>query len=211
MRFLKTYSDDPIQPPKNDIVGIEPRFVFRNPLTLILREKIFSFSGDDFSIKDINNVEYFRCKGKALSIRDKKILYDLYQKPILNIQHKILTLKGNIKIYAEDKQDKILATINKKSFISVKKYIIEFYNQATEKTEYLDMKCDFFSYSCGIYYGHEKEGAPLICKITKKIDMKLVFTTQENYFVQIAPGVDAALMMAIAICFDEYKNEDDSY
>jgi len=209
MRFFKTYDDDPINPPKNDIVVVDPRFVFRMPVTLILREKIFCFSGDDFSIKDLNDVEYFRCKGKALSIRDKKVLYDLYQKPILNIQHKIFTMKGNIKIYADNEENKILATVNKKSFISVKKYIVEFYNQATGKNEYFDMKCDFFSFTCGIFYGHEKEGAPMVCKVTKKLDVKLVFTTQENYYVQIAPGVDAALMVAIAICFDEYKNEDD--
>jgi len=210
MRFFKTYDNDPIKAPKNDICATEQRFIFRQPLTLILREKIFSFSGDDFSIKDANNVEYFKCKGKAFNIRDKKILYDLYQKPILNIQHKILTLKRNIKIYAEDKTEKIYATINKKSFISVKKFIVEFYNQATEKTEYLDLKCDFFSYTCGIFYGHEKEGAPMVAKVTKNFDCKLVFTSQENYYLQIAPGVDAALMVAIAICFDEYKNEDDS-
>jgi len=205
MRFFNTYADMAISSPKNEIAVVDPRFVFRTPVTLILREKIFSFSGDDFSIKDVNDVEYFRCKGKAFSIRDKKILYDLYQKPILNIQHKIFTMKGNIKIYADNEDTKVLATINKKSFISVKKYIVEFYNQATERNEYFDMKCDFFSFTCGIFYGHEKEGAPMVCKITKKLDAKLVFTTQENYYVQIAPGVDAALMVAIAICFEEYK------
>ncbi|ORX86173.1 DUF567-domain-containing protein, partial [Anaeromyces robustus] len=207
MRFLKSYNDDPISKPKKDVVCVDQRFVFQQPLTLILREKIFCFSGDDFSIKDPSGVEYFRCKGKLFSIRDKKILYDLYGQPILNIQHTIFTIKGNIKIYADDSDKSLLASINKKSFISIKKFIIEYYNKATEKTQYLDMKCDFFSFTCGIFDGHEKEGAPMIAKVSKRLDAKLLLTDRENYYLQIAPGVDAALMVAIAICFDEYKNE----
>jgi len=176
---------------------------------LILREKIFSFSGDDFTIKDINNIEYFKCKGKVFTFHDKKTLYDLYELPILNIQHKIFTLKRNIKIYADKNDQKQLASISKKSIFSIKKYIIEFYNQATEQTEYLEMKCDYFSFTCGIFYGKEKEGAPLICKVIKRLDAKLLFTSQENYYCQIAPGVDLAFMVALSICFDEYKNEND--
>eukprot|EP00833_Pecoramyces_ruminatium_P002827 jgi/Orpsp1_1/1176859/evm.model.c7180000059292.1 len=59
MRFLKTY-DDLISTPKNDIICFEPRFVLRQSVTLILRKHLFSFSGDDFTIKDINNVEFFK-------------------------------------------------------------------------------------------------------------------------------------------------------
>jgi uncharacterized protein YxjI len=208
MRFKKTYNDDPLSSPKNDIVCVEPRFVLRQPVTLILKEKLFSFSGDDFSIKDINDVVYFKCKGKAFNLRDKKILYDLYQKPILNIQNKILSLKRYMKIYEGDQSEKQLASISKKSFISIKKHVIEFYNQVTNKTEYLEMKCDFFGYSCAIFYGKEKEGAPLIAKVSKKINAKLL-TSQEDYYCQVAAGVDIAFMTALAICFDEYKNEGD--
>ncbi|ORY04883.1 hypothetical protein LY90DRAFT_709292, partial [Neocallimastix californiae] len=84
-----------------------------------------------------------------------------------------------MKIYEGDQSEKQLASISKKSFISIKKHVIEFYNQVTNKTEYLEMKCDFFGYSCAIFY--------------------------EDYYCQVAAGVDIAFMTALAICFDEYK------
>jgi len=209
MRIFKTYNDDPISSPKNDIVCTESRFISRKPVTLILREKLFEFSDDDFIIKDTNNTEYFKCKEKINRFKEKKTIYDLCETPILNIHHKILSLRKYIKIYSDENEQRQLASIHKKSLFSIKKYIIEFYNQATEQTEYLEMKCDYFSFTCGIFYGKEKEGAPLICKVIKRLDAKLLFTSQENYYCQIAPGVDLAFMVALSICFDEYKNEND--
>eukprot|EP00833_Pecoramyces_ruminatium_P005411 jgi/Orpsp1_1/1179443/evm.model.c7180000069382.1 len=121
----------------------------------------------------------------------------------LNVKEK------NIEIYANASDQNQFASISKKSFLRIKKCIIEFYNQATEQKEYLEMKCDFFHFTCGIFYGKEKEGAPLICKVIKRLDAKLFFTTQENYYCEVAPGIDLAFMTALAICFDEYKIEDD--
>jgi uncharacterized protein YxjI len=38
-----------------------------------MKEKIFSLTGDDFTIKTTAGVEVCRCKGKVLSISDKKL------------------------------------------------------------------------------------------------------------------------------------------
>ncbi|ORX84150.1 DUF567-domain-containing protein [Anaeromyces robustus] len=207
MGLFKTYTAKTVSKPKNEIAVVNKKFVLPQSVTLVLREKIFSLSGDDFSIKDINGVEYLRCKGKALSIRNKKILYDVDQTPLLNIQKALMSLKGNVKIYAGDSDEKVLATIGQSGVFAVKKYVVEFFNEATGKNESFDMKCDYLSYTCAIFYGHEKEGAPVVAKVTKKLDKKTLFTGMQNYFVEIAPGVDIALMCALAICFDEYKNE----
>ncbi|KAG4084815.1 tubby C-terminal-like domain-containing protein [Neocallimastix lanati (nom. inval.)] len=208
MKLLKIYDNKKVTQLDHDIAVTEQRFVFDKPINLVLKENIMSFSGDDFTIKDTEGVSYFKCKGKAMNIRDKKTIYDLYGTPILNIRNTILFLKDRMKVYADKDDKKTLATVTPVTSINSRKYTISFYNIATEKEETLDMKCDFFSHSCGIFYGKEKEGSPMICKIVKKIDAVSFLTNKDNYYVEVAPGIDAALMVAIAICFDELKNDD---
>jgi len=206
MGLFKTYTDRPLCHPKNKIVAIEDRFAFPQPVTLVLKEKIFSFSGDDFTITDVNGTSYFKCKGKAFSIREKKVLYDLYNKPLLSIKNKLMSLRGKLKIF-DGAGEKVLVTVEPQSLFLNKKYLINFTNLATGKEDYIEMKCDLVGCTAGIFHGKEKEGAPLICKIHKKFDAKLLLTSQENYYIEIAPGVDSSFMMALAICFDEFKNE----
>jgi len=207
MRFFKTYSKDEVSAPKNEIVAIDSKFVQKESVTLVLKEKLFSMSMDDFSIKDTNGVAYFKCEGKAFSVRPKKIVYDTDKNPLFNIQHKLLAFKPTAKIYTGTDDSNQIAKISLKKVISVKKYIVEFHNKATGKDECIEMKCDTMGYSCGIFYGKEKEGAPMISKITRKINASSILSPEGNYYVEIAPGVDIALIVAATICFDQLKKE----
>jgi hypothetical protein len=42
------------------------------PVTLHMKEKAFSLTGDDFTVKTADGLEVCKCKGKMLSISDKK-------------------------------------------------------------------------------------------------------------------------------------------
>ncbi|OUM64086.1 hypothetical protein PIROE2DRAFT_60910 [Piromyces sp. E2] len=196
--------------PDNKIVITEERFCFTEPITLKLKEKIFSLSGDSFSIKDLNGVEYFKCSGRAFSIKEKKVLLDLYDQPILNIKEKVISLRGKMKIYEGNSSQDVLMTIKPKSPIFNEKFTVNFHNKFTGKDEVFEMRCDFTGFNCEIYYGKKKEGAPMIARVIKKVDAKLILTSQENYYVEVAAGVDAAAIIALAICFDEGKNDSSS-
>lgn len=43
-----------------------------DPVTLHMKEKAFSLTGDDFSVKTLQGLEICRCKGKVVSLSDKK-------------------------------------------------------------------------------------------------------------------------------------------
>ena len=47
----------------------------------------------------------------------------------------------------------------------------------------------------------------MICMINKQYDAKNYFYNKQNYVVEIAPNVDAALMIGLGIIFDELRND----
>ncbi|ORX83125.1 hypothetical protein BCR32DRAFT_326509 [Anaeromyces robustus] len=191
-----------LQSPNNKIVITEDRFCFQEQNTLILDQ--LSFTNDDFTIKDLNGVEYFKCLGKTFSIKDKKVIYDLYDQPILNIRQNLLSSKDEINIYKDKTETEALLNVKPQSNffkqILKQKYIVNFHNKATGKDEFLEIRGDFYGYKFKVYYGKKKEGAPLICNISLKPDTDIVIDSIDSYYVFVAAGVDAAAMIALAIC-----------
>ncbi|GFZ46578.1 hypothetical protein JCM24511_03798 [Saitozyma sp. JCM 24511] len=78
----------PVNPP----LGVFPQFCVNVPTTLVLKEKAFSFSGDDFAVKDSNGVPVVRCQGKALSFRDRKVITDSVGKPLFHLRNKVIAI-----------------------------------------------------------------------------------------------------------------------
>lgn len=70
------------------------------------------------------------------------------------------------------------------------------------------MKGGWFDHSADIV--DEKTGNP-VARIDRKLlsGRDLIFD-QQTYAVVVAPGVDAALIAALCICFDEKNNEPSS-
>ena len=194
--------------PRYPIIATEKRFIYPQPLCLSLREKVFSWSGDDFSITDLYGTPFFKCGGRAFSMRQKKVLYDIYMKPLYNIKHELLSLRGRYKFNYGEGGERVFASVDPLStFKSL--YSVSFFNLATGQNDYLELACDFLGSKCGIFHGSAKQGAPLICRINKQYDSKNFFYNKQNYVVEIAPNVDAAFMIGLGMIFDEIKNDDD--
>ena len=192
--------------PRNPIVATNTQFAFPYQVNLFLQEKIYSWTGDDFNITDMNGTPFFRCGGRAFSFRQKKVISDLYGMPIFNIKHELFSLRGRFKLYYGDAGDKIMASIDPvNTFGSVRS--VSFFNIATGQNDYLELACDLVGSRCGIFHGSAKAGAPLICRINKQYDSKNYFFDKQNYIMEIAPNVDAALMVGLGIIFDELKND----
>ena len=54
-----------------------PHLYSPQPTTLHMKEKVFSLSGDDFTIKTVDGHEVCKCHGKVVSARDKKKFSDM--------------------------------------------------------------------------------------------------------------------------------------
>lgn len=58
--------------PFNPPLGPYPEMARAEPTVLAIKEGVMSLSGDDFSIKDQSGHTVVKCKGKAMSMRDRK-------------------------------------------------------------------------------------------------------------------------------------------
>lgn len=82
--FLKEF---PAQPSYTDGV-ISTTDIIR----LVVKEKIFSWSGDDFTVNDVTGKPYCKVKGKVMSMRDRIVITDLEDKPICCLLEKVLSM-----------------------------------------------------------------------------------------------------------------------
>merc|ERR1719262_2083969 len=104
---------EPVQLTRNNAFTVfGEEYCYDRPLDLVMKEKIFSFSGDDFSINDAQTQQpMFRIKGKAFSFRDKKKIVDLQGRTIGQIKEKHLT--AHKRMYIMDTNEKIRVVVRK--------------------------------------------------------------------------------------------------
>ena len=89
----------PHLPPVNPALGINPAYCMPRQTTLVLREKVWSLSGDTFHIVDDAGVEVLQCRGQAMSLSDRKEFADAQGKPLFSLRTKLLSLHKTF--YAE--------------------------------------------------------------------------------------------------------------
>ncbi|ORX52253.1 hypothetical protein BCR36DRAFT_582750, partial [Piromyces finnis] len=146
--------------PETVILTTEERYVKDEITVMVLNDGISFNSGSSFVIKDINKVEYFKCKDKSVLFTDGKVLKDMNKVPVIAI-------KGNSHIYNPNKNKKIASVSKNGLFSSSVGYDVSFHNKATHSNENLVMKYDSKKKECNIFYG-KNEKAPLVAKIQKK-------------------------------------------
>ena len=191
---LKTYNSELVTNPKYDISVLEG-FTFKQSMSLLL---IDNPETKDCECKfvGVDGVEYFKCKKGDSS----RVVYDANNQPLFNFREKLFSSKT--KVYKGKDDSEIMATISPKNSTVAIKFSVEFTNQATERSEVLDINCDGFYGSCGIFQGKEKEGSPMVAKIVEIMDANSFLTeTESRYSIEMAPNVDNALIIAIAVFF----------
>lgn len=57
-----------------------------------MKEKVFSLSGDDFTVADVNETPILKVKGKVVSLSGKKTFTDLQGQELFVLSKKLLKL-----------------------------------------------------------------------------------------------------------------------
>nr|ODN93778.1 hypothetical protein L204_04962 [Cryptococcus depauperatus CBS 7855] len=186
-----------VEPP----LGIFPRFYAKQETTMVLKEHLLSLRGDDFGIKDLDGNVIAICKGKTLSV------HSLITDPEGNFLYSLYTTFFSIpkRQVAEDaiKNGKELFTAQKHFSIKAN-MTVTFVNAADGEKTQLRIKGDMWGGSADISVLDGRVIAQIRRDLWKAKD---ILGGRQTYYVQVAPGVDLALIAGICISFDEAKND----
>ncbi|MDQ1276790.1 MAG: hypothetical protein QG610_2368 [Euryarchaeota archaeon] len=164
--------------------GGEKRHIYR------MHEKLISI-GDDYWIEDENGKKVFYVDGKALSLRNTLVFKDAQGNDLYKIQKRLLKIRDTMDIKRAD--DSLAATI-KKAFIKIlrDRWIVEVPGGPD-----MEIKGNVLDYE----YDIDSEGQR-IAEVSKKW-----FRIRDTYGVEIEPGQNNALILAIAASLDQMAHD----
>jgi len=147
-----------------------------------MREKLVSI-GDDFWIENEAGQRAFKVDGKALRIRNTLVLEDASGRELYKIQEKMLRIKDSMEIEGPNGEQ---AAMVKKALITP---VRERWTVNVKGGPDLDVQ--------GNILDHEYRIGS-VAEVSKKW-----FRVRDTYGVEVAPGQDDALILAITVCIDQ--------
>jgi len=152
-----------------------------------MREKLLSI-GDDYWIETESGERAFKVDGKAVRVRDTFVLEDAAGQEVAKIQERKLTIRDTMKIERAGGD----ATV-RKALVGIRdRFNIEVDGGADLKAHgnILDHE-----------YEIERDGDE-VASVSKKW-----FRVRDTYGVEIQPGQDDALILAITVCVDALSHD----
>jgi uncharacterized protein YxjI len=151
-----------------------------------MRERLASI-GDDFWIEDNAGNRAFKVDGKALRVRNTLVIQNAEGQDLYRIQEKMLRIKDTMEI--EKGGGGTAATIKKALITPVRdRWAVEI-----PGGEGWEIQGNILDHEYRIEQGREK-----VAEVSKRW-----FRVRDTYGVEIAPGQDDALVLAITAAIDQ--------
>ena len=154
-----------------------------------MRQKAFAI-GDDYWIENGDGERQYKVNGKALRIRDTLVLEDLSGAELFTIQEKKLHIRDTMEI---ERGGKTVATV-KKALISP---IRERFSVEVEGGDDMEAKGNIVDHE----YKIERDG-DRVAEVSKRW-----FRVRDTYGIEVAPGENDALILAVAVCIDRMGHD----
>ena len=155
-----------------------------------MRQKLVSI-GDDYWIENDRGERVFKVNGKALRIRKTMVLEDAYGHELLHIEERMLHLRDTMKI--EDMEGHTRATVHKALISPLReRWLID-----VEHGPDLHVHGNIVDHEYRIQDGHTT-----VAEVSKRW-----FRIADTYGVEVAPGEDHAMMLAITAVLDATAHE----
>jgi uncharacterized protein YxjI len=157
----------------------------------LVRERLFSIK-DDFWITDEAGDRVFFVDAKILSLRHALDLKDVSGRTLATIKHKLLTFTDAMEIEADGG---VVATVHKAVFSPLHhRSIIDLAGGGQLEAVGNLIDKDF----------EIREGRQVAARISRSW-----FRIRDTYGVDVAPGQDDALILAVAICLDRIHDKEE--
>jgi uncharacterized protein YxjI len=153
-----------------------------------MREKIFSI-GDDYWIENNRGERVFKVDGKALRARETMILEDANGAELCKIQEKVLRVRETMEI---ERHGDTLATVKKAMITPLR----DRYSVQVRQGDDLEVQGNIVDHEYSIERGREK-----VAEVSKRW-----FRARDTYGVEIAPGQDDALILAVTACLERMSH-----
>jgi uncharacterized protein YxjI len=156
----------------------------------VMREKLLSI-GDDFWIENEHGEKVYKVDGKAVRVRNTFVLEDANGDEVAHIQERKINVRDTMKI---ERGGKDLATVHK-ALVGIRdRFDIDLEGGGELKAKGNVLEHDY----------EIKRDGDVIAEISKKW-----VRVRETYGVEIAPGEDAALILAITVAIDDLSDRRD--
>ncbi|KAH7402368.1 tubby C-terminal-like domain-containing protein [Phaeosphaeria sp. MPI-PUGE-AT-0046c] len=184
-------------------IALFPQFIAARPETLVLKEKVLSLSGDSFHIKLADGTPVLQVEGKVMSLTGRKKMSDMQGNHLCSILKEHFHLHSTYAVESPGGQK--MAEV-KSSFKLIGSKSTATFTSHDGRQQTITTHGNWFDTTADIV--DETMGGAVIARIDRKIlSGKDIFFGQQTYGVQVAPGVDLALVAALCICLDEKNNE----
>ena len=150
-----------------------------------MREKMFSI-GDDSWIETDDGERAYKVNGKALRIRETLVLESPSGEELFTIQEKKLSVRDRMDI---ERGGNRVATIKKALITPLR----DRYSIDVEDGEDMEAKGNIVDHEFKI----ERDG-DTVAEISKRW-----FRVRDTYGIEVAPGQDDALILAVTVCIDQ--------
>lgn len=154
-----------------------------------MREKMLSI-GDDFWIENEQGQKVYKIDGKALRVRQTLVFEDAHGKELAKIQEKMMRIKDSMEV--EDANGQQIALVKKALISPVRdRYVVKIKNGPD-----LEVKGNILDHEFTIGEGRDK-----VAEVSKKW-----FRIRDSYGVEVEPGQDDIVILAVAVCIDQMSH-----
>ncbi len=151
-----------------------------------MREKLISI-GDDYWIENEDGERAFYVDGKAIRVRDTLIIKDVHGNEQYKLKEKLIRVRDTMGI--QNAEGETVATVKKALITPLRdRWKVDFEDGAEMKVQ-------------GNILDHEykiEEGRKKVAEVSKKW-----FRIRDTYGVEVSPGEDPALILAITVAVDQ--------
>jgi uncharacterized protein YxjI len=150
-----------------------------------MRERLFAI-GDDYWIENEEGERAFKVDGKALRIRDTLVIEDTSGAELYTVQERKLAVRDTMAI---ERGGEKVATVRKALITPLR----ERFSVDVADGEDLEAKGNIVDHEYKIERGGEQ-----VAEVSKRW-----FRVRDTYGIEIAPGADEALILAVTVCIDQ--------
>lgn len=155
-----------------------------------MRQRMASI-GDDFWIENEQGQKVYKVDGKALRLRQTLIFEDAQGRELAKIQERVLRVKDSMEVEGPNGQTVALV---KKALITP---LRDRFTVKVKNGPDLEVQGNILDHEYSIGEGRDK-----IAEVSKKW-----FRLRDTYGVEIEPGQDDAVILAVTVCIDEMVHE----